>query len=426
MKVRSLPVSPLSLQVLADPRGRHFLMGYALDRVASWILTIAVIVLAYRLTESVAAVAGLVLVQLLSKVLVGAAFDSTVGPAVRTVIPCALVRILAAVGLVVIADRADLGWVYLAVAVVAGMNGVIEGAYANALPGIGTRRHVPVLNRLVGRLEQISALVGPVIAGLILFVAHERVALGAAAVLFMATPAFFWRATLLGSEAPGEPVFEPFVANWESSWARLRSSGAIRMVLMGLLVVAAMGVLIRVALVDAVVDDMGISSGYYGLLLGLIGIGALIGPVPVDKLLGHLNVEIIMTGGCIALCTGAAIVGIGAPALLMLPVLLVGGLLIVTLDLVAAVTLRRVVSDADLEGANNATIRAVLTGQVLGLVLLLLGSYFWTHAGTIVAMCAAGVVFAVVLFITSGGRRAIMEVVPGSRKKVAPRRGYSG
>ena len=425
MKVHNLPVSPPHLHVLADSMSRRFLLSYAIDRITLWIVTVAAIALTYRLTGSMSAVALLVLIQVVSKFAFAALADRVDRPRSTWILPAVIARIFAAGGLLLVSERADLWWAFVLAGVFAGANGLVEGVYATLLPDVGSRRFVPVLNRLVGRVEQASALLGPVFAGLILLMTQDRVAFGFAALALLATPVLLWGYR----PAPVNDALSPFVPLLDdtvSAWDRIRSHDALRMVLVGLLAVAALGVLIRVALIGVVVDSLEYATGVYGLLLGLIGVGALVGPVPVDKLLGHFRVEIIMAAGVVALTVGAMVIGLGGPVLLVAPALLASGLLIVTLDLVAAVTLRRVVADSAFASVNQMTVRAVLTGQVSGLIILLTTSYVWNPTVATVSLCGLCTGVTLLLFLVSGGPQAMLSVVSRSRGDADRQRSYSG
>lgn len=412
-------------RALADPTARSFIASYGLDRIASWIAAIAVITLSYRLTEDVGIVAVFVLTQVLARLFVGSVGASFFQPGKWVLTVASLARIAALGSLVLVSNRNELGWALAAAGLMAGAGAIVERAQSQLAPTIVSVRGLPVFNRLIGRVEQFGAVVGPLVAGLILFATDERAAFAAATLLLAGSLLMLYRYHwLIGSDT--HPVADQRPASADTSLTRLRLHPVLRLVAAGMLVVAALGAVIRVTLVDVVIADLDYASGHYALLLGLVGLGALVGPLPVHKLLGRISIGFVVTGSVLALAVGTVVLGLANHVALVVPVLLASGVLVITCDLVAAVTLRRLIPDKDLIGMTQAIMGIVLAGQLLGLLAVLGLSQMW-NSGVVIALVGAALVVAfVVLFVGSNGPRlALATIVPSTEHHVAPNDGDS-
>lgn len=400
-------------RALSAPRARSFIASYALDRIAAWMASVAVVTLSYRLTEDVGVVALFVLAQVLVRLFIGS-MGANVLPRGRWSLAVAnIVRLVAVGSLVFVWSSDDLGWALVATGLMCGASGIIEGSQSRLVPVVAARNGLPVFNRLIGRVEQASAAVGPALAGILLFSTDEGATFALSALFFAGSMVVLQRSHwLVGNDlqtVPDQPT-----APADISLARFRHP-VLRIVAAGLVAVAALGAVIRVTLIDVVVAQLEYASGHYGLLLALVGLGALAGPLPVHKLLGRIGIGYVVTGSVVMLAFGMAILGFANHVAIIIPILLASGVLIVTCDLVAAVTLRRLVPGDDLAGTARATIAIVVGGQLLGLIAVLGLSQLWS-SGIVVTLVAVGWIIALVVVFVSGKgpRLALATIVPST------------
>lgn len=399
-------------RVLSSPDVRSFMASYGLDRVAGWAASVAVVTLSYRLTEDVGVVALFVLAQVLVRLFIGS-MGATVVPQGRWVLLIASVVRIVAVGLLALVSSSDeLGWALVAAALMSGAGSMIEGAQLRLCPAVSPLRDLPACNRLIGRVEQFSAVAGPVLAGAILFTTNETAVFAMAGLFFAASMVVLHlRGWLVVARTTGSSTA---TAMADMSFVRFRHP-VLRLVAAGLIAVAALGAVIRVTLIDVAVDHLEYASGHYGLLLSLVGIGALAGPLPIHKLLGRIGIGFVVTGSVIMFALGMVILGFTTHVLLIIPILLASGVLVITCDLVAAVTLRRLVPEDEMPGTIRATMVVVVGGQLLGLIAVLGLSQLWSSGVVITLVAASWVIALIALFLgSSGPRLALATIVPST------------
>ena len=397
-----------SREVLANRLCRRFLVNYALDRISAWITLIALLVLTFRLTSSISLVALVMLVQVLGRaVLMYAPFGlNTTGQSMVSL--AAIVKIGALASLILVDSRSDMWWALISVAVYSVAAGISEASSARMIPELGPIRYVPSINRVVGRVEQISAVAGPAIAAVILLAADEHAAFASAAVLA-------YGSLILLRRISRATRSHPRVERWDNPFppAAWRLPDSARVILVGLVAVAALGMIVRIAMVDVVIDQFGYHAGIFGLLLGIFGLGSLAGPLSVDRILGHFPAGLVFIAGVAGLTIAAMVVGAGAPLYLIVPALLASGLAIVTLDLVAAVALRMAVPDRQTASFDHSLVRSLVFGQVGGiLAVLVLSTAFNTATSVVIASSLCPLIVGV-HFMRVGGFRSL-----GNRSQV--------
>ncbi len=397
-------------------------MSYALDRVAGWMASVAIVTVSYRLTEDVGIVAIFVLTQVLARLLAGPLVANIVPRAGWSLLATDLVRIAALGSLALVSSRDDLSWAFVAIGLLAGASGVVEGVQSRLVPQLASRRGLPVLSRLIGRIEQLSAVIGPVVAGVILFTTDEAAVFALAAPLIAVSMVLLHRHQgLLRETLQQTPEQRPPANN--VALTQMLHHPVLRLVGIALLAVAALGAVIRVILIDVVVDDLDYARGHYGLLLGLVGLGALAGPLPIHKVLGRISIGTVATGSVVALALGMVLLVLAQSVVIALPILFTSGLVIVTFDLVASVTMRRVIAEDDLDGAARITKALVLGGQLVGLIAVLGLSRLWSTSMVIILIGAAWILGLVLLFFISNGPRLTLATISPSTHHLSPEDG---
>jgi hypothetical protein len=405
---------------------RRFLFHYGIDRIASWVAGVAILVLTYRLTESIGAVAAVILVQVLARSIVTLVVSEVVVPPRSLVSLASIIRVVAVAALILVTSRADIWWALIAASIVATATGLLDIHQARLIPSLVSRRSIPMFNRLVGRIEQSAAIIGPAIGAVVLILGDERSAFAVAALLFYVSLVLL-RRTPSAIPSPAATNILASLSGEPASRVSLPSlSARLQALVTGMVVVAALMMLVRVALVGVVMDTFDYSGWVYALLLGLVGLGALIGPLPVDRLLGHFPSVLILSGGVGILIASAIVIVTGLHVLFIVPVLVLTGLVVVTLDGTAAVVARRTMSEEGAPSLNRVMAHAVVAGQSGTLIAILLISLAWNLVAAVVVISTACALVTGAYFMRVGGLRALGRLVDSTRKRSAGGRGVSG
>lgn len=394
---------------------RWYLASYGIDRLATWITLVVALTLAYQLTGSLGVPVAIALAQLLARSLTGL-FPAGTGrlwPSLVSLL--GIFRVGAIAGLILVETKSDLWWAVglLTLAALAGC--VVEGVHTTLLPRVAGYRGIPELNRQVNRVEQLSAVAGPLVAAGLLLAYDHQTAFSAAAVIAYISLLLVRR--LQGRVAPAatagpEPSYSsnPFYNN---AWT---PPVDVRNVVAGLVVVAGLAAVVRLTLLDAVFGAYGHDEWVYSLLVAVVAVGALVGPPPMDKVLSHFPVVLVSTGAVGAVAVGALMIGFPVPIYLSIPVLLGLGLVFVTLDTAARITFRRAIPEHRTDDANGSTRNLIVVAQVIAMLALLLIADFWSVRGAALVLSVLGVVLVAVNFLQSGGVNAMERVVAPSRE----------
>jgi hypothetical protein len=164
----------------------------------------------------------------------------------------------------------------------------------------------------------------------------------------------------------------------------------------------------RVALIGHVVDGLGHTDVIYACLIAVLGVGALVGPLSMPKLLSHLSAAPTVT--LLAGALGCTVIALSrnTPIPILAAALFAAGLLSVTLDLVAGTLSRRIVPAPLLGAAALVLARAVVAGQLAGLAGTLALARFLSAGQVLLAvglLCVAASAAALVLAHKLGWRR---------------------
>lgn len=419
----ALPTSNAG-QVFKSRSGSKLVIGFALDRVAIWIATITAIVLVYQFSESLPLAAATMLVLVLGRATV-VVLARNVAIAEPVAQLASIVRIGAVAGLILFQSQNHIWWALVLLGVIGVASGIIEIAYASLLPNIGERRHLPMMNRALSRSEQISSVAGPLLAAALVFVLDGRSAFAVAAAILYASLVLLRRlhvehresATTLDRPAWSDNPFTVEMRGIPSE---------VKMVMTGLVALAALGVIIRIALLDLLVGHIGYSGAVYAGLLALVGIGALLGPLPVDRLLGHFPIGLILTGGVVGVASVLAIVGLRGPILIVVPALFAIGFTMATLDSAAAVSVRRSVPERNARDVSQVFAQALLIGQAGALLLVMFVSSTWSSTVASLGLAVLCVVAVGVHFLQAGRVKTHRAAARSEADRVAPNESAAG
>jgi hypothetical protein len=153
----------------------------------------------------------------------------------------------------------------------------------------------------------------------------------------------------------------------QPDWSVLRTMATVRAVVLVFAGVAALGIAIRVILVEVVLDRHGDDELMYGLFVALAGAGAFAGPLSVPRLLAKIPPQMVLAGLLGALALAVVALCVFDPPTLLVPVILGCGVAAITAERVAETVTRRLVPDQQLDGALRLVAVTVVAGQALAL-----------------------------------------------------------
>ncbi|CAN5592066.1 hypothetical protein BH23CHL2_BH23CHL2_10280 [soil metagenome] len=369
------PSARAHLQVNSETSGQQALAGHAhtsllshlLYGLGDWIYSITVVILAYQLSGRLAAAAAVLLFQAGGRLL-----GISISPAItasrvrQTALGLGFVR-AALIGCLVLITSRDQLWVAVAIAAVLGvLSPFAETARRVITPVIIAPGHDRNLrSRLICRWDQMAMIGGSIAGGLVIVLWNEQIAFVAAAVMTLA-------AVLLISSSEPSPAVSNATGN---DWRSIRHLRAVRALLLALAGGAALGIAIRILLVEIVLDQHGSSELMYGLFIALAGVGAFAGPLSVPRLLGKLPSEIILAGVTAALAVALIAAHIAEPLLLVVPIIIGCGILAITGERAIETVVRRDVPDRELDGALRGLAAVAIAGQTAALIVIVALDY---------------------------------------------------
>ncbi|HLT21014.1 MAG TPA: MFS transporter, partial [Thermomicrobiales bacterium] len=393
----------------ADESARLALTSHVLYGLGDWIYSVAVVVLAYQLGGQLALAAAVLLCQAGGRLL-GITFNALGDAAQPRALAIATgVARTALIAVLVAVTARDQLWIAMAVAALLGLSGPASEGARKALtpPNLPFGHSEGLLYRMVCRWDQIAMILGSIAAGLAIVLWSERAAFTLAAAMTLAATLM-----LLALPAPGRAQLRgagesAAAATWEA-FRRLR---AFRVLLLALAAGAALGIAIRVLLVEIVLDIHDGSELLYGLFIALAGVGAFAGPLSVPRLLGKLPSELILAGVTAALAVALIAARIAQPLALIVPVVIGCGLLAITAERVTLTVARRVVPDRDLDQALRLLAVAAVAGQAAALALVVALDRLSGSTAVIVALAAGSVFLAAlpILFYMGSGQRSVLD-----------------
>lgn len=391
----------------ADDSARLALTSHVLYGLGDWVYSVAVVVLAYQLSGQLALAAAVLLFQAGGRLL-GITFNAlgdAAGP--RTLaIATGIARAALIAGLVAVTARDQL-WIAMAVAALLGLSGPAGESARRAItpPTLPFGHSEGLLYRMVCRWDQVAMILGSIAGGLAIVLWSERAAFVLAAALTLVAALM-----LLGLPDPGRDRARGASAG-PATWQAFRRLRAFRVLLLALAGGAALGIAIRVLLVEIVLDVHDGSEFLYGLFIALAGVGAFAGPLSVPRLLGKLPSELILAGVTVALAMALIAARIAQPLALVVPVVLGCGLLAITVERVTLTVARRVVPDRDLDAALRLLAVAAVSGQAAALALVVALDRLSGSTLVILALVAGSVFLAAlsILFYMGRGQRSVLD-----------------
>ena len=384
-------------RLLRDPAWARFCVQVALVHTGNWSLLAAITVLAFEAGGSGAAALAIIALVLPRAALTWFKLPSAT---ITNAWWVYALRVPLALALLV-ASRDPHPLVLMALILPLGALNALSDIASTAR---AARESPAVAGALLGRIEQLSVVLGSLLAAVTMLVWDATVALGL-------TTALFTLAVLLA--VPRGAGREPATAIVNIAQRPSRSalqSRALLLVALGLFAGALAAMTARIALAELVIDNLGHAEAVYALLIAAVGAGALIGPPSMPKLLGHLPAHVTITLIAIALGAGLILLSLGVPALVVALVLFAFGLLSVTLDLVAGTVARRMIPAGELTRTLPLLTNTVLIGQLAGLAAVLALSQFMSAGGVLLIVGTLCVVGPAVLLAVLRGRWSAITV----------------
>jgi hypothetical protein len=271
------------------------------------------------------------------------------------------------------------------------------------LPHVVPRPLLAGIIQLNSAIERITFVVGPLLASLFLWGWDVEVAFIASATGLAVT-------SLLLAVGSRTPITTPAVVTPHGSvdargigWAAVRHQPALLLLAGGLFSGAALAICLKVVLVELATGPLDRSDAILGLLLALVGIGTLLGPVSVPRLLLHIPVSVMVAGGAIGIAAGIVLISVVTRLELVVLVLLGIGMISITNDTVTATATRRLTPEAELPATGRLMLMAVVSGQIVAAVAVALLVRVWSITDVMLAIGIACALLMVALFVAADG-----------------------
>lgn len=386
----------------ANTRLRRLMASHALDLAADWTSLVALLALSYELTGDVRAAALVLLGRILPRAVLAA--SSTPPSITGQVVLLALVARTLAFALLALADGSgDLGWM-LPLVMLASVTGfLVDGARGRMMAGSVPRVRLGLANWLCGAMCRVVFVVGPLLGGIAILLATPNVALLVAAALVVVAAALVLpedpASATAGTAAP-EPGLRASLRTVRATPALLVAAGAE-------FVNGVVAVSLQLTLVALLIDTFERSHAALGVLFAATGVGMLLGPLPVPKLLLRLPAVVLLVGNALLLTAALPFTHLHASLAVAGLTLIAIGVIGITTDLLATTLARRSVAPGELSGAVRVLNLAVMAGQVAaaGGVVLLAGHWIDARGMLVVALLCVALMAALLL---RGGARQLL------------------
>ena len=416
--------------------GRDFRLlfaGQTVSEFGDWINQVALIILVYQLTGRQAAVALVLVAQLLPRAIVlpfsGVLADRY--PKRLLMLGTDLAQAALAASLLLVATAHDLWWVCAAVMFMQGLAAVFTPARSAAIPALVPREHLGAANAVNGLAGQAAFFAGPALGGLLVGLWGVDVVFAINAGTFLFSALLIWAMRL--PEPPRDPGSCAGRAavreDLREGWTVVAPNPALRMIFGGLFLGAATAVSLKVLLVALLTERLGRPAEDLGLLMTTVGLGTLGGTLLGLWLMARLTVVPIITVVVLALTLDMAIIGAARSFAVVAAALFVNGVLSMANELVAQTTLQRLVPTDRLGRVFGLLFWGLTLGQVVGaLAGGALPRYLGT-AGTVLGLGACYALALAVLFLfnaDAAGDTGRVDEAPSRWSARRARRAFGG
>lgn len=405
--------------LLGDPTLVRLWAGRLLERSGDWILLVAALVLAWDVTGDPAAVAVLILVRVLPRVVLlvlglpaGARRIATKLFFLMTPMRAAL-----AMALALAPDAGGLPGLLAAVAAIALLWALSEAVRAESVAALVPRLFLGRAVMLNAATERVAMVVGPASAGLTMAVLGAPAALAAAglllagaSVLALGRSGLVARTSLGSATTVGErddigPARRP-------PWGPVAAHPTLSLMAAASFASGALLTSLTIALVAVVIERSGGPVWWLGWLLAVVGLGTSIGPVATARVLAHVPAPLLVTAAVIATALGVAVIGLTSLLIVVVVVLFALGLVAVNADAVIATVTRRLTPAERLADTSRAMLGACACGQATGALAVLAVSASRGVTDVLLILGVASVLLVGVLLLAGQARHPAIRQGP--------------
>jgi MFS family permease len=355
--------------VVAIRDARTLITASAVSQLGDWLYNAALLGYVYGATRSAGWVGAATIVRLLPYVLLGPLGGAVadrfsrrtvllVGDVARVVLMAALAVVVATHGPIVVA---------LALTALSSAAGGAERPAAMAwLPRLVGESRLGPANALLHTAQDLGTVLGPVLGALLLAVTSPWIAFAANGMTFAVS------ALLIGSIRRDRRPAQSAARGHGGVRHGVRAARATPFVAVLFCAVAMVELTYGAQTVQLVVyarRSLGLGAGGYGDLLAAAGVGGLISAVISGRLATHRRVSVVVVAAALAMCLTQLVYGASEVAVLAIVVAAIGGLGLVTCEVVTETLLVRI-APRDALGRIMGLFDAVSVGaMVLGAIL---------------------------------------------------------
>lgn len=377
-----------------------FWTGRTFELLADWIFIVSLFVAVYAVTSDIAAVALFMVLRVVPRAVVAVGFHEharRIG--IRGLLLLSLPRIPLIASLALIDERSDLYWAGAVVAAYGLLTALSNEARAAMLPYTVSRPQLSSVIQLNASIERITFVAGPLLAAGLLRGWDAEAAFVVSAALLIVTGLMLAIHPQVALPDTAHAVHSRGLSGWRS----VRKQPMLLLLAGGLFAGAALAICLKVVLVELATDSLDRSDSVLGLLFALVGIGTLIGPISVPRLLLHAPSSMVVTGSTIGIAAGIVLISFVTRLEIVVLVLLGIGMISITNDMVTATTTRRIAPEADLPATGRLMLTAVVAGQIAAAVAVALLTRVWSVADVMLAVGIACATLILVLFVAADG-----------------------
>jgi hypothetical protein len=383
-----------------DRRARSIWLCRVLELLADWVFVVSLLVIVYRVTGSVAAVALFMALRLAPRaVAVGWCESIARRVGTRGVFWLSAPRAPLLASLMLLDSRSDLPWAGAIVVAYGGLTALANEARVSLLSRMVARPRLAGTIALNAAVERITFVSGPLVAALALRAWDVELAFGLSATSLAAA------SVLLALQARDAALHRPIVPTalrW-SAWRSILGQPTLALLAGGMFASAALAICLKVVLVELALDPLGASDATLGLLLALVGAGMLIGPLSIPRLLGHLPVALLVTGSVVAIAVGIAVISLVTRLEIVTIVLFGIGIVSITNDMVTTTVTRRLAPEEKLMAASRLMALAVVSGQMVAALAIAALASVWSVREVMLTISAICALVIGALFVAADG-----------------------
>lgn len=391
-----------------DRRAQSFWICRATELLADWVFIVALLVAVYAITAEIATVALFMLLRLTPRAVVVAGFqDQAARIGARGLALLSLPRVPLIASLALLDGRSDLVWAGAVVVAYGLMTALMNEARAAMLPALVPRPRLAGVIQLNAAIERTAFVGGPLLAALALWVWNVDGAFIVSALALGLTSLLLgiWARTASDAAWAAELAIQPAAS--EPAWNAIRSQPTLLLLAGGLFAGAALAICLKVVLVELVTEPLERSDTLLGLLLALVGVGTLLGPLSVSRLLGHFPLSMIVTGSSVGIAAGIVLISVVTRLEIVVIVLLGIGMISITNDMVTATATRRLTPEAGLPGTGRLMLVASIAGQLSAATAVALLARVWDVTDIMLAVGVACGLLMAILFVLADGRSVL-------------------